>query len=425
MATLPGKGGEILVAVKNRYLAAGTLGATSLLYFAALPFAGSFAGGLAVSAFGAAMVGGLADWFAVSALFRKPLGIPWRTAVIPRNRERLFSMIVEMVQDDLLAKDTVKHKMEEHDIARVVLRYLDERGGAKTVKRLVHKLLSDIFDKMDPHEAGRFIAQFVRQDVGAIQLPLLLRSIGAWTVQTSYDQKIISFIAAELANIAETAEFRGLLTEFLEKALARYEADRHRRKLFNHIAKLSPDNMAIFVQQRLVAWLIGIKQADHPVQTALRQRLCCYLQRLELEPQAGREWEKYKNTLLAELNIADLTQKALAWILRQAGEQPQQMAQWFRQIDRIVDKLLGDFRADSEQQQIVSDIVRRAVLNFIDDHHAKIGDLVHERLAQFSDAELVVFIEDKVGEDLQIIRVNGSIIGGLTGSVLYCLTFWL
>ncbi|KYZ76012.1 hypothetical protein AXX12_06105 [Anaerosporomusa subterranea] len=410
---------------KNRYLATGTLGVTSLLYFAALPFAGSFTGGLAVSTFGAAMVGGLADWFAVSALFRKPLGIPWRTAVIPRNRERLFSMIVEMVQDELLAKDNIKRKIEEHDIPRVVLSYLDERGGAKTVKRMVHKLLSDILDKVDPQEVGRFIAKFVRQDAGVIQLSPLLRSIGEWTVQTGYDQKIISFVAVELGNIAATAEFRGLLAEFLERALSRYEADRRRRKLFNHIARLSPDNMAVFVQQRLVAWLADMKQADHPVQIALRQRLCRYLRRLELEPQAAQEWENYKNDLLAELDIVGLMQRSLDWLLRQVGEHPQQMAQWFRQADHWVDQLLIDFQADSVQQQKVSDIVKQALLNFIDAHHDKIGDLVRERLAQLSDAELVAFIEDKVGEDLQIIRVNGSIIGGFTGSMLYCLTFWL
>lgn len=410
---------------KNRYLATGTLGVTSLLYFSALPFTGSFSGGLAASTFGAAMVGGLADWFAVSALFRKPLGIPWRTAVIPRNRERLFSMIVGMVQNELLAKDNIKRKIEEHDIPRVVLSYLDERGGARTVKRMVHKLLSDILDKIDPHEAGQFIARFVRQDAGVIRLSPLLRSIGEWTVQTGYDQKIISFVAVELANIAATAEFRGLLTEFLEKALSRYEADKRRRKLFNHIAKLSPDKMAVFLQQQLVDWLTGLKQADHPVQIALRQRLCHYLRRLELEPQTAQEWEKYKSNLLAGLDIVGLAQGVLAWLLRQAGEHPQQMAQWFRQADHLVEKLLADFQADSIQQHKVSGIIKQALLNFIDAHHAKIGALVRERLAQFSDAELVAFIEDKVGEDLQIIRVNGSIIGGLTGSILYCLTFWL
>jgi uncharacterized membrane-anchored protein YjiN (DUF445 family) len=406
-------------------LAAGTLGVTSLAYFAALPFAGSFVGGLAVSTFGAAMVGGLADWFAVSALFRKPLGIPWRTAVIPRNRERLFSVIVQMVQQELLAKENIKRKIEEHDIPRVVLTYLDERGGGKTVKRMVHKLLSDVLDKVDPHEAGRFIAQFVRQDAGVIRLSPLLRSIGEWTVQTGYDQKVISFVADELANIAVTSEFRSLLTKFLAKALSRYEADRRRRKLFNSIAGLSPDNMAIFVQQRLAAWLTGIKRADHPVQIILRQRLCRYLQRLEQEPQSAQDWEKYKNSFLADLDIVGLTQKAIEWLLRQADEHPQQMAQWFRQADRLVDQLLADFQADAVQQQKVSGIVKQALLNFIDAHHNKIGALVRERLAQFSDTELVAFIEDKVGEDLQIIRVNGSVVGGFTGSILYCLTFWL
>lgn len=413
------------MAGSNRYLAAGTLGVTSILYFAALPFARSFAGGLAASTFGAAMIGGLADWFAVSALFRKPLGIPWRTAVIPRNRERLYAMLVDMVQEELLSKENMKRKIAEHDIASVIVSYLDERGGSKTIKRMVHRLMSDVLDKVDPQEAGRLLARFVRQDVDGIRLAPLVSNLGTWTVQAGYDKKISSFIAAELANIVGTAEFGKLLAAFLETVLTHYEADRRRRKLFNHVAGLSPEKLAGFLQHQLSAWLKKLKNPDHPVHTALRQRLCQYLQRLEREPETAQVWEDWKREWLTDVDITGLTQSVGSWLLRQAGEQPQQIAQWFRKADRLMDQLLANFYASPAQQQRVSNIVRQALLKFIDAHHAKIGALVQERLALFSDAELVAFIEDKVGEDLQIIRVNGSIVGGLTGSVLYCLTFWL
>ena len=411
--------------VMNRYLATGTLGLTSLLYFAALPLEGSFGGGLAVSAFGAAMVGGLADWFAISALFRKPLGIPWRTAVIPRNRERLFFVIVQMVQEELLSKENIRRKIEGYDIARVVLAYLDERGGAKTVKRMLHKLVSDVLDKIDPHEAGQFIASFVRQDASLLRLAPLLRSVGEWIVQTGYDQRVITFAAVESANIAAKPEMRELIAGFLAKVLSLYEGERSRRKLFNSIAGVSPDSVAFFVQQQLVAWLINCKQEDHPLRLALRQRLNRYLSRLADDPQAAEDLERWKAKLLGELDIVGLMQQGLQWLLQQAGEHPQQMAQWFRQVDRLVDQLLADYRIDQQQQQSVSQGLKQAVLSFIDSHHDKIGAMVRERLAQFSDEELVAFIEDRVGEDLQIIRVNGSIVGGVTGGLLYCLTFWL
>lgn len=418
------EGGEN-VSVINRYLAIGTLGATSLLYFAALPFEGSFGGGLAVSVFGAAMVGGLADWFAVSALFRKPLGISWRTAVIPRNRERLFAVIVQMVQDELLSKENIRRKIEGYDLSRVILAYLDERGGAKTVKRMLHKLVSDVLDKVDPHEAGQFIANFVRQDARLLRLAPLVRSVGEWTVQTGYDQKVITFVADEITSIAAKPEMRELIAGFLAKALSVYESEKGRRKLFNSIAGVSPDNMAGFIQQQLVAWLANSKQEDHPLRLKLRQRLTDYLSRLADDPKTAEQLEAWKEKLQSELDIVGLIQRALQWLLQQARQHPQQMAQWFRQVDRLVDQLLADFRVDRQQQQSVCKGLKLAIFGFVDSHHDKIGALVRERLAQFSDEELVAFIEDRVGEDLQFIRVNGSIVGGLTGGVLYCLTFWL
>ena len=412
------------MAGSKRYLATGTLGVTSLLYFGSLPFAGSFAGGLAASTFGAAMIGGLADWFAVSALFRKPLGIPWRTAVIPRNRDRLYAMLVDMVQEELLSKENMKRKIAEHDIAGVVLRYLDEHGGSKAFKRMVHRLMSDVLDKADPQAVGRLLGQFLRQEAASVRVAPLVCSLGTWTVQAGYDQQISRFIAAELAVIVKSAEFGRLLAAFLKTALAHYEAEKNRRKLFNHIAGLSPEKLAGFLQQQLSAWLHKLQQPDHPVHIELRRRLCDYLRRLQTEPQAAQVWEDWKQDWLADADLDGLVQQAVAWLLREAGEH-QQVAQWLRAADRFVDQLLADFQASPVQQQRVSDAIRQALLHFIDTHHAKIGALVHERLSLFSNTELVSFIEDKVGEDLQIIRVNGSVIGGLTGSVLYCLTFWL
>lgn len=408
----------------NRYLAAGTLSVTSLLYFSALPFESTFVGGLAVSVFGAAMVGGLADWFAVSALFRKPLGIPWRTAVIPRNRQRLFSVIVQMVKDELLSKENIKRKIEEHNISAVVLAYIEERGGAKTIKRMVHKLLSDVLEKIDADEAGQFIVQLIRQDVGSIRLAPLIRSIGEWTIQAGYDQKIISFAAGEMAHIAAKPDFRGLVADFLREVLARYEGDRQRRRLFNNVAGISPDRLAEVVQRRLVEWLLQFKATQHPIRNRLRQRFCRYLERLS-QPGPAQELECWKDQLVSDLDLVGLTKKAIVWLKNQASERPLQTAAWFRQADRLIDQLLLDFRNDQIQQYALSGAIKQGLITFIDSHHEKIGSLVYERLAQFSDAELVDFIETRVGEDLQIIRVNGSIIGGLTGGVIHCLTFWL
>lgn len=408
----------------KKHLATGILVVTSLLYFACLPFGDSFAGGLLVSAFGAAMVGGLADWFAVSALFRKPLGISWRTAVIPRNRERLTLMLVQMVQEELLSKENIRQKIAGQNIAGLVLAYLGERGGIKTLKRLLHKLLSDVLDKIDPQAAGQLIAGFVRQDAGRIYLAPMLRAAGGWTLQTGYDQKIISFVAAELADITAKPDMRPLLEEFMTKVMAHYEGDKRRRKLFNNVAGLSPARLAFFAQQQMVSWLTGFSSETHPLRAELRLRLASALERLETE-EAAAQLEAWKEQCIAGFDIGVPAARMVDWLLQRAGEQPQDTARWFRQLDSLVDQGVAAFRQNASQQEFVSDMIRQALLSLIESHHDKIGALVRDRLSQLSDADLVSFVETKIGSDLQYIRMNGSVIGGLAGAALYCLTCWL
>ena len=81
----------------NSYKATILLVIVAIGFFLTYPFNNTFAGGLLSSVFGAAMIGGLADWFGVSALFRKPLGIPFKTEIIPRNREKIFNALSDMV----------------------------------------------------------------------------------------------------------------------------------------------------------------------------------------------------------------------------------------------------------------------------------------------------------------------------------------
>ena len=99
--------------IGNKNKATFILGAVSIGFFISYPFKHTLIGGLLAGGFGAAMIGGLADWFAVSALFRRPLGIPFRTAIIPRNREKIFQALVYMVENQILMKENIKSKLDE------------------------------------------------------------------------------------------------------------------------------------------------------------------------------------------------------------------------------------------------------------------------------------------------------------------------
>jgi uncharacterized membrane-anchored protein YjiN (DUF445 family) len=121
--------------METRYKAAVALGISITGFAASYPYAGTgFAGGLINSGFLAATIGGLADWFAVTAIFRKPLGIPWHTQILTRNRERIMNSIVDFASEDLLSTEHIMEIVREQNMARMLVDYLNVRGGRERLK---------------------------------------------------------------------------------------------------------------------------------------------------------------------------------------------------------------------------------------------------------------------------------------------------
>jgi uncharacterized membrane-anchored protein YjiN (DUF445 family) len=94
-------------------------------------------------------------------------------------------------------------------------------------------------------------------------------------------------------------------------------------------------------------------------------------------------------------------------------------------VEGIIHKLVENFRSSPSQQAAVDKYVKTALIRLIEDNHAVIGQLVRQKLDSFPTETLVEMIEDRAGNDLQIIRINGSVVGGLAGAALYLLTFWI
>ena len=138
----------------NKNKAAITLALVFIGFAASLPFSRYFAGALLASGFAAALVGGLADWFAISALFRRPLGIPFRTAVIPRNRERISQAIIDMVEKELLTRENIKATLYSYDVAALILNYLVNYGGKQHIIDLLTRISGDVLPKLNYRKIG-------------------------------------------------------------------------------------------------------------------------------------------------------------------------------------------------------------------------------------------------------------------------------
>lgn len=411
----------------NKHKATITLGLVSLGFAVSHLFSHTFVGGVIASGCGAAMVGGLADWFAVSALFRRPLGIPFRTEIIPRNRERISQAIIDMVEQELLTKENIRDTLNHYDLSTLLVDYLGRYGGKNHLKEFAAKIGADVLEKINPAKVGEFLAGLIKDHAGKIPLSPVLAQALAWSVRNGYLDKLVDFVIAELALFIRQPQVKGLLTDFLGEARLAYEKDMHRRRLAGQILErlgVTTTGLAGLLQQKIGDFLAELDDPEHPLRKLLRQKVNEFLDLLAVDPATQAGFEAWKDRFIA--GRADLAAflSGMVEALLAAASDEKGRALFHKWIGVQVDSLVKSFKHNNTQQQVLAEIVRKGLMDLVETHHSQIGTIVRERLSQLSTPALVEFIEGRVGNDLQMIRINGSVVGGLAGIVIFLLTYW-
>lgn len=410
----------------NKYKATVTLGVVSLGFLASYPFSGSFVGGLITSGCEAAMVGGLADWFAVTALFKKPLGIPYRTALIPRNRERIFNSLSAMVKDELLTKDNMKKSLDAYDIPMAVLDFMEHNSGKAMAVELAEKIIKDLIDRADSAEIGEVLGGILNEKIQETDITPLMAAGAEWLIKNGYDDRIIDFIINQLIILAGHSRIKDLLTELFLETLEAYERGLNRRIIFNQLLSFSPVQIAEAVQQELISQLDKAKNKDNALRKKTKGWLADVIVQLKQDGELKQKIETWK---LEQLERAEIPRVITSFMQNLISELTTNGSELEKSlvlaINRHVDKLEADFAEDENQRKKFDKMVKRVIGNWVDVYHCEIGNMVRSSLDRLSNEMLVDFIEDKVGNDLQMIRINGSVVGGMAGMAIYLLTFWL
>ncbi|WP_236639189.1 DUF445 domain-containing protein [Pelosinus sp. UFO1] len=390
------------------------------------PLQHTFIGGLFTGGFGAAMIGGLADWFAVSALFRRPLGIPFRTAIIPRNRERIFKALVEMVENEILMKENIKTQLENYNVSGILIHFMVEHRGKSYLKKILYRFLQDMLAQIKPEEIAAIIDNVVPyNNKEKVKISPYMIDILEWLIKNGYHEKIIDMMINELIIVAKNKQLKHLLSEVFIDIRENYERGMNRRKIFNRLMNLSPKQVASEAQQALEVILSEMKDTDHSIRKQINAWLNDFIIKLKTNErfqQSIEDWVQEK--ILRKLNLGNYVAQGMVTLYGKEAVDHKQMIRWLALITDQIDKLIADFETDTERRAELDLYIKTILSGWIDTHHGKIGMIVKDSLNEFTNDRLVNFIENKVGNDLQMIRINGSVVGGLVGMVIYLLTFW-
>jgi len=396
--------------INNTQTANLTLGGITLGFLLSYPFHLGFVGGLISSGCSAGMIGGLADWFAVTALFRRPLGIRpgkvIRTEIIPQNRERIFAALADMVQNDLLSQDVLRHKLSAWDFSGVLIRIMGKREVKLSVGPLLKNLAQDIDRHMAQGEFTQIIQGLLQENMGSLNLSQTLAEVIEFALEHGDLDQVLKVICRAISEYVEQPETKATLMAMMEAALTRYGEDNPARKMVVKFLP-APSELAHGLQEKVKTAL-----QDGTVEGWVKDSLLHFV--LEL---------KTKSSLQESLNLSflNILTKNSAFIGTSPEKMPSVIEHFIRDLSNNWDDYLGLLERNGSLRLKVDERVKLFLEKQIGVHHKAIGRMVHEGLDPLTDDKLVELIEDKAGNDLQMIRINGSVVGSLAGMLIYVL----
>jgi uncharacterized membrane-anchored protein YjiN (DUF445 family) len=390
---------------------------------AAYPLRTRWWGGLVLAIAEAGIVGGLADWFAVTALFRHPLGLPIpHTAIIPANWELMARRVGSMVGDRVLTKDYVTHEIGRFDVAELLARGA-ERIKAADLEAAVRAVARWAAEEVTPSatgDAALWVTRFARANPIA---PLLATGIEVARKQ-GWDQRLIEAMAAALIDALDRKDFRAAVGDAVDEVLASYRAQ---MGVYPRILMGLASTFGLIDRGRIVTALHeALKKIaddpDDPLRRRLIQTLAALPQRLRTDPGLADRVEAAKEELLASPAVARLLENAAVGlrkiVITDLAAQPSELVSW---ITARLDLARRTLAEDTALRQSLDRWLKDRLTEAVNRYHDRIAQFIERGVHALGPEGAVRLIEEHAGDDLQYIRVNGTVVGGLAGGGLYAI----
>ena len=358
----------------------------------------------------AAMVGGLADWFAVTALFRHPLGLPIpHTAIIPRNKDRIGEALATFIRDNFLIPSVVARRMRNIDVAAAVGRFLQTPAGEATrIRAGASRLIADIFEGLDDERLGGIVKGAIATRVRTMEVSPLLGHALASAINEDRHVPMLEAAIRWMARALEANE--PLIREMVHKKA-------------NWVLKLAglDTKLADAIMEGLKKLTVEMStDPAHPVRVKVEEALAQLANDLQTRPETRERVEAMKEQLLDNKSVSlwldTLWQKGREAIIKAARNPDDVLA---GKVGEVLKSMGTTLESDSRIHSAINQFARRAVVGMSASYGSSMVKLVSETIRGWDARTVTARLESAVGRDLQNIRINGTIVGGLVGLILH------
>jgi uncharacterized membrane-anchored protein YjiN (DUF445 family) len=365
----------------------------------------------------AATIGGLADWYAVVALFKRPLGLPIpHTAIIQSNQARIADKLGEFIQVHFLEAAPVEAKLKEIDFGSFVADWLRDRKRSDDLARFALRLLPEAVSATESSGLMTFIIRRMSSQLQAIDLaPLAAGTLRGFVAEGRHQILFDDLLRVmhETLNQTETmAMIRDKVRAELPTLLRLYRADKF---LVN---KIVASATAFFNEVRA--------DPKHPFRGEFDRMVLSFVDRLGTDQAYIDRIDGLKRDLLARPELADLARTVWAntrsFIERSASGETQVLQHHLAGMCVAAGEALA---GDAELRGEINKGLVAVLRSFVADQKSGVSTFISDQVKSWDMAQLISLIEINIGRDLQYIRFNGSLIGGLAGLGLYSVEFLL
>lgn len=379
----------------------------------------------------AALVGGVADWFAVTALFRKPLGFPYHTAILPRRRDSLIRAITVMVQKEFFSRRKIFRHIEQIHLLPMLQAFLHRKETEDQLTGTVLHFIRAAFLRKNNKKAITYLSARLKQLLLREDPSELMNRFAVLSAANGWDQQALSRISSLLAREVSSEETRQTIRDALAELEREKLGDGFLSRLLEVTNTVNLDEGAELIQRHTCHVLAELGRDDSPLQknavVLMRDCLSDLRQDAELMQLARQLQERLAYELPIDETIARLfrgMRKHFQMDLkREVDPIAEHMPAFYTHLQTILHieyqhmLLLVEERPELQKiiAKVLYDLLARSAL------HAQtlVGVIVSSVLSRLTDEELNHLIYDKVEEDLLWIRVNGSLVGGCIGLFLF------
>jgi uncharacterized membrane-anchored protein YjiN (DUF445 family) len=391
--------------------------ATGLLAFAAVVFAVAsyfesrypWLGWVRATA-EASLVGGLADWFAVTALFRHPLGIPIpHTAIVAKRKERIGRILGNFVQNHFLSREVIGANLRAVRPAERGARWLSDPGHSRQIAQQVASGLARTIDALPDGEVQELIRQLVETRLRATRVaPALGKTLNLVLAGDRHQSLLNEAVRLAAAAIRDNKD---VIRDRVRSDSPWWVPGVVDDKIFQRI---------VVTVERLLTDIAN--DPEHPLRWSFDVALRDFVDRLQHSPEIIARAEELKEEWLSDPSVADLsarlwesTRRAIVTYATRTDGEP-------RALERGLSEFGAALLANPVLLAELDDLAIDLTANVVERYRQEIGDLIAQTVASWDPEATSRRFELAVGRDLQFVRINGTIVGGLVGLAIYALS---